>query len=255
MTRDLATIANTLDQAAMSATATAQFSDTAPLSAEQAYDVQARLLDLHYQRGARRVGVKMGLTSKAKMEQVGVDDVIWGRLTDQMQAKDGGSFERARFIHPRVEPEIAFIMAAPLSGEVSPEEAIAAVDSVAPALEIIDSRYQDFRFNLGDVIADNASSAGFVIGTPCPADRPLSDLNMSMFIGDRMTETGSSNAILGHPVNALVAASRMVATAGETLRPGDIVLAGAATAAVPVQAGQSVRLEVEGLGTASLSMT
>ena len=95
----------------------------------------------------------MGLTSRAKMQQMGVSEVIWGRLTDAMRLEEGGEMSHARYTHPRVEPEIAYIMRKPLSGNVSLAEALDAVEAVAPAMEIIDSRYRNFKFALADVIA------------------------------------------------------------------------------------------------------
>lgn len=251
---DLNKMAEMLDEAARTAQAVAQLSDETALTPDEAYEVQALSLALRYARGETRVGVKMGLTSRAKMAQVGVNDVTWGRLTDAMRVENGGEISRAAFVHPRIEPEIAFLMKAPLSGAVSAMEAMAAVEAVAPALEIIDSRYRDFKFDLGDVIADNSSSSAFVIGPPSPASTDLANLGMVLTVNGRVVETGSSAAILGHPVRALVAAARMVATKGEELRPGDIVLAGAATAAVPVAPGQAVEVQVQNLGTVAVSV-
>ncbi|MCB1336331.1 MAG: fumarylacetoacetate hydrolase family protein [Maritimibacter sp.] len=251
---DLEQLAELLDEAARTAQAVAQISDTAALTPVEAYKVQALSLARRYARGERRIGVKMGLTSRAKMAQVGVDDVTWGRLTDAMRVEDGGKIGRAAYVHPRVEPEIAFLMKAPLAGAVSAMEALAAVEAVAPALEIIDSRYRDFKFDLGDVIADNSSSSGFVIGPPSAPGTDIANLGIVLTVDGRVAETGSSAAILGHPLRALVAAARMVAQAGEELRPGDIVLAGAATAAVPVAPGQRIELQVQTLGTVALSV-
>ena len=251
---DLKKIAEIVDEAARTATEIGQFSDETPLSAEQAYEVQALSMRRRYDRGERRVGVKMGLTSRAKMAQVGVNDVTWGRLTDAMRLEEGGTMSMAAYVHPRIEPEIAFLMKAPLAGAVSAAQALAAVEAVAPALEVIDSRYKAFKFDLGDVIADNSSSSGFVIGAPCPVDTDLSNLGMILSVDGRPVEFGSSAAILGHPLRALVAAARMVAASGESLNPGDIVLAGAATAAVPLSAGQSIRLEVQNMGAVALNV-
>ncbi len=130
----------------------------------QAYEVQALSVDRRLARGDRLVGVKMDLTSRAKMEQVGVHEVIWRRLTHAMRIEEGAALSRARYVHPRIESELAFLLKAPLSGEVCAMEAMRAVEAVAPAMEIIDSRYRDFKFALPDVIADNSSSSGFVIG-------------------------------------------------------------------------------------------
>ena len=196
----------------------------------------------------------MGLTSKAKMIQVGVDEVIWGRLTDGMRLADGQSVSLDDYVHPRLEPEVAFLVGAPLSGPVSAAEARQAVAGVAPAAELIDSRYENFTFSLADVIADNSSSSGFVVGDWCPPDMAIDNLGIVLERDGRPVEIGSSAAILGDPMRSLVEASRMVAEAGLVLEPGWIVLAGGATAATPLQAGDSLRVVVEHLGAVHLSV-
>lgn len=246
--------ARIVDEAARTATEIAQFSADAPISNDEAYAIQALSMQHRYARGEKRVGIKMGLTSRAKMVQVGVSDMIWGRLTDAMREEEGGTVSISRFVHPRVEPEIAFLMKAPLAGEVSALEAMAAVQAVAPALEIIDSRYKAFKFDVGDVIADNSSSSGFVIGNWASPDSDIANLGMVLSINGQPGEIGSSAAILGHPVRSLVAAARMVAASGERLEPGDIVLAGGATAAIPMAVGQAVSLEVQGLGNVTFTV-
>ncbi|HVY99079.1 MAG TPA: fumarylacetoacetate hydrolase family protein [Dongiaceae bacterium] len=251
---DLNRIAEIVDEAARTATAIPQFSADRPLGIDDAYHVQALSLRRRYARGERRVGIKMGLTSRAKMVQVGVSDMVWGRLTDAMRREEGGALSLTRYIHPRVEPEIAFLMKAPLAGKVSALEAVAAVAAVAPALEIIDSRYKAFKFDLGDVVADNSSSAGFVIGNWARPETDVANLGMVLSIDGRAGEIGSSAAILGHPIRSLVAAARMVAAAGEALEQGDIILAGGATAAIPLSAGQAVRLEVQDLGAVAFNV-
>ncbi|AMM84355.1 fumarylacetoacetate hydrolase family protein [Martelella sp. AD-3] len=251
---DISAIAEIVDRAAMTATEIPQFSDKAALSMDEAYAAQALSLQRRYARGEKRVGIKMGLTSRAKMVQVGVSDVIWGRLTDAMREEEGGTVSLSQYVHPRVEPEIAFLMKKPLSGKVSALEAMEAVAAVAPALEIIDSRYKAFKFDIGDVIADNSSSSGFVIGQWSDASTDIANLGMVLSINGEPREIGSSAAILGHPVRSLVAAARMVAAAGEELKAGDIVLAGGATAAIPMAAGQAVTLEVERLGTVAFNV-
>jgi len=251
---DISAIAEIVDRAAMTATEIPQFSDKAALSMDEAYAAQALSLQRRYARGEKRVGIKMGLTSRAKMVQVGVSDVIWGRLTDAMREEEGGTVSLSKYVHPRVEPEIAFLMKKPLSGKVSALEAMEAVAAVAPALEIIDSRYKAFKFDIGDVIADNSSSSGFVIGQWSDASTDIANLGMVLSINGEPREIGSSAAILGHPVRSLVAAARMVAAAGEELKAGDIVLAGGATAAIPMAAGQAVTLEVERLGTVAFNV-
>jgi len=245
---DLVKMAEIVDQAALTATEIPQFSDARALGMQEAYAVQALSMQRRYARGEKRIGIKMGLTSRAKMVQMGVEDVILGRLTDAMREEEGGVISVSRYVHPRVEPEIAFLMKAPLSGVVTPMEAMAAVAAVAPAIEIIDSRYKAFKFDVGDVIADNSSSSGFVVGNWFAPETDISNLGMVLSKNGHAQEIGSSAAILGHPVRSLVSAARMVAQLGEELKPGDIVLAGGATAAFAVAPGDSVSLEVEGMG-------
>lgn len=244
----LAETAARLDAAILMARATHQMEEAEQFDAATGYAVQGRGIELRQRRGERVIGVKMGLTSRAKMAQVGVDEVTWGRLTDTMRREEGGELVRSQFIHPRAEPEIAFILKRRLTGEVSLAEAALAVEAVAPAIEIIDSRYENFRFSLGDVIADNSSSAAFFIGPPAPAGTDIANLGMVLSINGRAREIGASAAILGHPLRALVAAARMTARSGHMLEPGDIVLAGAATAAVPLEPGMQVEAEVQSLG-------
>ena len=129
-----------------------------------------------------------------------------------------------------------------------------AVAAVAPAAEIIDSRYENFQFSLPDVIADNSSSSGFVVGDWSSPETPIDNLGMTLERNGRAAEFGSSAAILGNPVRSLVEASRMVAEAGLRLEPGWIVLAGGATAAIPLHEGDSIRVIVERLGSVQFNV-
>jgi 2-oxo-3-hexenedioate decarboxylase len=249
----IAHYAEILDTAALQARALPQLTPDAPdLTVSQAYLIQKQSVGRRLARGELRIGVKMGLTSRAKMQQVGVDQVAWGRLTDAMMIEEGAAMLRSRYIHPRVEPEVAFLMKRPLSGKVTAAAALAAVEAVAPAMEVIDSRYENFKFNLVDVIADNTSSSGLVIGGWNDPASDISNLGVVLEIDGRVTEVGSTAAILGHPLRSLVAAARLVAEAEEEIAAGDIVLAGGITAAPSVNAGQIVRATVQGLGRVSL---
>ncbi len=243
---DILGIAQRLDNAVLTATATPQLEQS--LTVEEAYQVQAASLARRYERGEKRIGLKMGFTSRAKMAQMGVDEMIWGRLTDAMLIEDGGSIAFSRYVHPRVEPEIAFILKDNLPGKVTPAAALAAVGGVAPALEIIDSRYKDFKFSWTDVVADNSSSSSFVVGAWSAPATDISNLGMIMEIDGVERQIGSSAAILGHPLRSLVAAARLAAAAGEPLQAGAIVMAGGATAAEALALGQHVRLVVQNLG-------
>jgi 2-oxo-3-hexenedioate decarboxylase len=251
---DIANLARTLDDAAVSAKATRQLSDKETLTESEGYDVQAASIGRRIARGEKRVGVKMGFTSRAKMIQMGIDDMIWGRLTDQMLIEDGGTLSMADYVHPRVEPEIAFLLGRPLAGTVTGAEALAAVEAVAPAMEIIDSRYRNFKFSLADVVADNCSSSGFVVGPWQDADADLTNLGMILEFNGRPRQIGSSAAILGNPVRALVSAARLSAAAGEPLEAGWIIMAGGATAAEALSPGDYVRNCVQHLGTVAFSV-
>ena len=247
--------ARLLDDAARGARAVPQIDPGGRLPLAEAYAIQAASIELRIGRGERRVGVKMGFTSRAKMAQMGMGDVIWGRLTDAMQVEEGGAVPCARFVHPRVEPELAFVLKKPLAGDETLAQALAAVEAIAPALEIIDSRYQDFRFSLPDVIADNASSSGFVIGGWNDPRQDFGNLGLVMSIDGRAVQVGSSAAILGHPLRSLVAAARLAAAAGEPLAAGSIVMAGGATPAEWIRPGQHVCIEMQHLGSAGFQLT
>lgn len=235
MTADLA---ERLDAAALSGAAIPQIASAAGVDAGGAYAIQEALVARRLARGERLVGVKLGLTSRAKMAQVGVDEVIWGRLTDAMAVADGGTVDTSGLIHPRIEPEVAFLLDA--EGDAT---------AVAPALEVIDSRYADFKFSLADVIADNSSAARYAIGSWKPLPGGLDNLGVLLEVDGRVAQIGSTAAILGDPRRALDAARRL---AGAPPEAGWVLLAGAATAAVPLAKGAYVRAVVEGLGTVAV---
>ena len=251
---NLKQLAERLDRAAANAKATSQLSDTEKLSVEEAYRVQGLSIARRISRGEKRIGMKLGFTSRAKMIQMGVDDLVWGRLTDQMLIEDGGAISMSSYVHPRAEPEIAFLLSKPLGGNPSVPEALAAVAAVAPAMEIIDSRYENFRFDLCDVVADNTSASGLVLGPWVGPPPDISNLGTVLEVNGIPREIGSTAAILGHPARALVTGARLSAAAGEPLEAGWIIMAGAATAAVALERGNYVRTEIEGLGSVALKV-
>ncbi|WP_306205501.1 2-keto-4-pentenoate hydratase [Actinoplanes sp. RD1] len=226
--------ANVLDEALVARTEVPSFGSSFDVA--EAYGIQEELVGRRIARGERIVGVKMGLTSRAKMQQMGVDEAIWGRLTDAMRIPDGGVLDLSQRIHAKVEPEVAFLVR---GGEIA---------AIAPALEVIDSRYLDFKFTLPDVIADNTSAAAFVVGAWQPVPSGVDNLGVLLELDGRTVEIGSTAAILGDPRRAFAAASRLAGN----LEDDWIVLAGAATAAVTVAPGTHVQVTVEKLGTASL---
>jgi 2-oxo-3-hexenedioate decarboxylase len=236
-------LARVLDAAARNATPVPMISLSHDgLTEADGYKIQQGSMRRRKARGEKVIGMKMGLTSRAKMEQVGVHAPIYGTLTDAMLVEDGGVVYMNAHCHPRVEPEVCFRLSAPLSGEVSKEEALAACDGVCAALEVIDSRYENFKFTLADVVADNASSTKFVLGAWHEAGTDVADLAMSMQAGDELRE-GSSKAILDHPLLSLCELAARV-----PLQAGWVVMCGASTAAVHLAAGMDVRLTVETLG-------
>ena len=248
-------LAVVVDEAQRAARAIPQLTKDHPdLSVPDAYAIQALSVARRIARGEKRIGVKMGLTSRAKMVQVGVEEAAWGRLTDAMLLEEGGVLKKSAFVHPRLEPEIVFLLKKRLSGKVSALEAMSAVEAIAPAMEVIDSRYENFKFALPDVVADNTSSSGLVIGSWRSPEIDIANLGMVLSVNGRPKEIGSSAAILGHPVRSLVAAARMTAEWGEALEPGHIVMAGGATAAHPASVGETIGLEVQNLGGVSINV-
>lgn len=218
----------------------------------RAYDIQDALRAIKQARGARVTGMKMGLTSYPKMKQMGVDTPIYGFLTDELAVGDGGTVEAATLIHPKVEAEIAFVTASELSGPDCDEATVlAATAFVLPAIELIDSRYRDFKFDLPSVIADNTSAARYAVGSEpvALAGLDLKTLGVVLEKNGQTMEVGTGAAVLGHPATAVAMLVNMLHARGQTLPAGSLVLSGAATAAIPVAAGDSVRVRADGLGT------
>lgn len=250
-------LAAIVDGAAMNRTEIDQIAATQPdLTMEVAYHIQAASVKRRLERGERLIGMKMGLTSRAKMEQMGVHEPIFGRLTSTMLLSNGAAVEHSTLIHPRIEPEVAFLLERDLTGPVTPAEALQAVGGVCAALEVIDSRYRDFKFTLPDVVADNTSAVLFVLGDVVkpPHSVNLGNLGIVMEINGTPVEIGSSAAILDHPARSLAALATMMARRGESLKAGQIVLAGGATAAVAIKPGDHIRALVDELGVAELRM-
>lgn len=252
--RGIRELAIVVDEAARKARAIPQLTASHKLTLDDAYAIQRASIALRVDRGEKRVGMKMGFTSRAKMVQMGVHDMIWGRLTESMIVEDGGPISLKNYVHPRVEPEIAFLLKAPLCGAVTPLQALSAVEAVAPAMEIIDSRFENFKFSHIDVVADNSSSSGFVTGGWHKPDLDFSNLGLVMSFNGLARQIGTTAAILGHPLRSLVAAARFAAEAGEPLEAGWIVMAGGATAAEPLSAGDWVENEIQNLGRVAFSV-
>lgn len=249
-------LAARIDEARRTGVAIPQLSASTEVDLDAAYAVQRAGVNLRGKAGERLVGVKLGFTSKAKAVQMGVEDVIIGVLTHAMEVSDGGVLDVSRSIHPRIEPEVAFRLSRAVDPTDPDEDLRDAVDAVAPAMEVIDSRYKDFRFSLADVVADNTSGSAFVLGpwVPVAGDGGLvlTDRAVNLRMDEKVAETGSTTDILGDPWAALPAVQRMAARYGQRLPAGAVILAGAATAAVPLAAGVCVVTEVAGLGRVSV---
>ena len=248
MKQQLKDTAFTLDYAAFSATATQQVSQREVINLNHAYAIQALSLQYRFDRGENLTGYKLGFTSRAKMEQMGVHDIIWGRLTDEMQIQANTPLQRKKFIHPRVEPEIAFLIKKRIDRVITLAEATDFLEGVAGALEVIDSRYENFKFSLEDVVADNCSSAAYLIGEWLPPTTTVNDLSISLKINEKVAQTGNSSAILGNPLESLVEMSRMANKYGVTIEAGAVILAGAATSAVHIHTGDKIEATFQNLG-------
>lgn len=224
------------------------------LTVPEAYEIQRRGRALRITEGMGLVGRKVGLTSKAMQELLGVGEPDFGYLTEAMVHENGVKLSAAALVAPRVEAEIALRLRRPLAGAtVDRATALAAIGEIAPALEIVDSRIADWRIKLADTIADNASSGHAVIGRFRPlADHKLEDIEMTMTVtredGSTATASGRGAAVLGHPAEALAWLARTLAPFDEGLAAGEIVIPGAMAAAVPITAGDRVTASFTVLG-------
>jgi len=227
-----------------------------PVDIAGAYAVQEINTRLWQAQGRRIVGRKAGLTAKAVQKQLGVDQPDFGALFDDMQVADGGRLDPARAIQPKAEAEIAFVLGADLpSADTKPEDVAAAVASVHAAIEIVDSRIADWKITFADTVADNGSSAFFVLADE---GKPLAGLDlytagMVMEVNGQIASVGVGAAALGHPLNAAAWLARTLAARGEPLRAGDILLAGALGPMVALAPGDHVLARVGGIGFCSFT--
>ncbi|ASL27816.1 2-oxo-3-hexenedioate decarboxylase [Azotobacter chroococcum] len=222
---------------------------------EDAYAIQDALRALKEARGMRVAGLKMGLTSHAKMRQMGVVDPVYGFITDYGAVADGGEIDTRRLIHPKVEAEIAFVTRRPLKGPgCHIGTVLAATDFILPAVEIIDSRYENFRFDLKSVIADNTSSARYVLGgTHRNAEGiDLKNLGVVMEKNGEVVAMASGAAVLGHPAQSVAMLANMLGARGREIPAGTLILTGGVTEAVAVAAGDNVIVRYQHLGSVSM---
>lgn len=221
-----------------------------------AYAVQDETLRRRLDRGEHLVGVKLGLTSRAKQRRMNVTSPLTAWLTDAMVLPAGDPVPQDRLIHPRVEPEIVFVMRDRLRGPgVTAAGALAAVDRVFAGVEVIDSRYRDFRFTLPDVVADNASSGAFTTG---PVGLPSDALDLALEavlleVEGQVVDSATGAAVQGHPAEALALAANELARRGRVIEPGWIVLTGGMTDAVAIPPGATVAAHFSTLGSITMS--
>ncbi|MDP5181906.1 2-keto-4-pentenoate hydratase [Blastococcus sp. BMG 814] len=223
-----------------------------------AYEIQ--LLNIARQRadGATVHGHKVGLSSPVMQQMMGVDEPDYGHLLDTMVLSEGSPVPAARYCFPRIEVEVAYVLGDTLPGEgCTEDDVLAATEYLAPSIELIDSRIVDWRIGLADTIADNASSAGVVLGAArmSPRDLDPADIDAVLFQDDVEVARGNTSAVLGNPTTAVAWLARTVASFGVKLEAGHVILPGSCTRAFDVRAGSTFRAEFVGLGSVALTFT
>ncbi|MBP7522351.1 MAG: 2-oxo-3-hexenedioate decarboxylase [Leptothrix sp. (in: Bacteria)] len=220
-----------------------------------AYDIQDEIRRRKEARGHKTVGLKAGLTSFAKMKQMGVEVPCFGFVSDYMARPDGGEIRTSELIHPKVEAEICIVTKAPLRGPGCHVGAVmAAIDFVIPAVEIIDSRYRDFKFDLKSVIADNTSASRFVIGgrSRRVEELDLRTLGVVLEKNGQIMAMAAGAAVLGHPAAAVAMMANHLGARGQEIPAGSFIMTGGVTEAIAVQAGDSVNVRFQDLGSVSM---
>ena len=251
---DVQELAARLSKAVTERTAIDPLTDDVPdLDLATGYAVQRVLRE----QAGPRVGWKLGVTSRAKQAQVGVSDPVYGFLPGAAALDLGAPLHTGELIQPRAEPEIVFVLGRDLAGEyVTAADVLSATSGLAVGIEILDSRFRDYRFTMADVVADNTSAARFVVGTPVPAvgvDVRL--VGVLLEKNGELVATASGAASLGHPAAAVAWLVRRLAASGEGLAAGEVVLSGGLTAATPVAPGDVVTVSIDRLGTVELACT
>ena len=225
------------------------------LDVAQAYSVQRLNLARHIDQGAVLRGHKIGLTSGPMQELLGVNEPDFGCILDSMVLPDGAAVPVTAFCAPRVEPEAAFLMRAPLRGPgVTAEDVMAATEAVAPALEIVDSRIADWRITLADTIADNASSAAVMLGEWVPISRApsLPDTTATLVVNDTTVGTDQGTAVMGDPAAAVAWLANALAQFDTGIEAGQFVMSGSYTTAAFVVAGDAASAAISGLGAVTV---
>ena len=220
---------------------------------EQAYAIQLEGVAIRCERDSRKVvGKKIGLTSIAMQKLIGVDEPDYGHLFDHMLVREGEPISCSALLLPKVEGEVAFVLNRRLKGPgVSIADVLRATEGVMASIEIVDSRVRDWKIKLADTIADNASSARFVVGSRliCPAEVDLRLLGMVFEKNGEVVNTGAGAAVMGHPASSVAWLANKLGKFGIALEEGEVILSGAVTAAVDARAGDSFLISFQGLGT------
>lgn len=219
------------------------------------YEVQQELVTLKMNAGHQVMAYKMGLTSQTKMKQMNVSTPIYGYIFDYMNVPDKGKIEIEDFIHPKVEAEIAFIIGEDIEEpHITVDQVLEKTEWIVPALEIIDSRYKDFRFRLPDVIADNASASRIIVGSQRfrPHDVEIDLIGVSIRINGDLKACGESSAVLGNPAKSVAMLANMLYTKGKiNLKKGSVILTGGITEAVLLKKEDDVRACYDHMGELS----
>jgi len=257
-TEQIHQIANTLHNARLKAESLTQFSsEIKDFKRVDAYSIQEEGIKLREQAGEKVIGLKMGLTSEGKRKQMNLDAPLYGVLTDKMQVENGGVYHLAGSIHPKIEPEIVFYIDKDLKGSVTRSQVLDACSAVGSALEILDSRYTGFKyFSMEDVISDNSSSSHYILGPKTTDFKKIDliNLKMEMKINGLIAQSGSSKEISDDPVVSVIQLAELLAERGQFIPAGSFVLAGAATAAVSLEAGMEVELVVQDLAATNVKV-
>ncbi|WP_156291364.1 2-keto-4-pentenoate hydratase [Oceanobacillus salinisoli] len=246
-------IAKELYDAEKNKTAVDKFVDQYPeLDEALAYQIQDRLVEMKEEaEQTKRVGWKLGLTSKAKQEMMGVHEPSYGVLLESMQLNEGEPISISPFIHAKAEPEIAFVLNKELKGpHVSVADVLAATAYVAPAIEIIDSRFYGFKFTLADAVSDNSSSSKFMIGERFYNPENV-DLRLMGFVyrqNGEVAATGAGAAVMGHPARAVAWLANKLYQVGKSLKPGEVILSGSLSAALEIKPGDQFTASFDGIG-------
>ncbi len=225
------------------------------LSIDDAYAIQAAALNLLIDRGEGVAGAKLGLTSVAKQQQMGVDAPVYGWVLESSVLPATGEVVVEELIHPRIEPEIVFRLGSDLTGPgVDVGDVFDATDEIVGGIEVIDSRYEAFSFTLPDVIADNTSAARVMIGTDGirPGGADLTTLGCVFEVDGAVTGTATGAALLGDPAACVAMLANHLARYGQGLEPGWLVMAGAATDARPLAVGTVGRARYSHLGSVTV---